>query len=344
MQQALFDSCRHSVAEATAEHFGILGHSACPAAGGCYIPEQRPELTSIFMAVEGLEFPDFRNKISIGDLPKVVRTIPGDSPLPFDVGLLDPMVATRYTQIGGLRTKKIDFGKVSGWPMKRRVPDHIRVLLLQESKDKLLESLSIATLRQEFFPALAKLGNVVLVSPGYSVYDIGVMCEWLQLLNMKRSIFFAYLANLYSLPCIPCIAWNRHRPRDLERLADWLARQGDKVTHLAVNAQTGGPLLWDALSHGMAYLEEATGRTYHWLVIGGTSSVSVVYSWFPENRVTLVSASVATYTLKHRLIGQSKTSDLSADELLRQNIEREDWRREVAGMVRPDYTTGIRLQ
>lgn len=344
MQHLLFGSCREGAPEVIADHFGILGQCGCPALGGCYTPLNRPELIQVFTSVDGLEFPDFPNKIDIGAFPESVRTIPGDSPLPFGLRALGSTIATRYTQIGGLRSKVIDFAKVAGWRRRRNIPDHKKVLLIQEAKDKTLESLFPATLRPEFFPAVAKLGNVVLVSPGYSVYDNGVMCEWLQLLNLKRSIFFAYLANLHGIPCIPCIGWNRHRRRDLERLAEWLVRQGDKVTHLAVNAQTGGAELWGALAEGMAFLEAATGRSYHWLIVGGTDPLHVIYAHIPKSRITHVSAAVPTYTLKHRLLGQKQTNDLPPNELLRQNIEREDWRRDVAAMMANQPRREIRLR
>lgn len=344
MQRLLFWSCRDAAPEIVSDHFGVTGDCTCPASGGCYTPGARPELIQVLTAVEGLEFPDLPNKVPIGAFPEAVRTIPGDSPLPFRIGPLGPVIATRYTQIGGLRSKVIDAAKVLAWRKKRGVPDHKRVVLIQETKDKALESLFPATLRPEFFPTLAKFGNVVLVSPGYSVYDDGTMCEWLQLLNLKRSIFFAYLANLYGLPCIPCIGWNRNRLRDLERLAEWLNRQGDKVTHLAVNAQTGGAELWGALAEGMAFLEATTGRSYHWLIVGGTDPLHVIYRHVPKDRITHVSAAVPTYTLKHRLLGQRQTNDLPPRELLLQNIEREDWRRDMAAMMAQQPSRGVRLE
>lgn len=333
MQRPLFGTCRDGASQVDSDHFGVEGYCTCPASGGCYTPGARPELIQVLTAVEGLGFPDLPHKVPIGPFPEAVRTIPGDSPLSFRIGPLGPVIGTRYTQIGGLRLKMIDIAKVAAWRSKRGIPDYKRVVLMQETKDKVLESLFPATLRPEFFPALAQIGNVVLVSPGYSVYDNGTMCEWLQLLNVKRSIFFAYQANLYGLPCIPCIGWNKNRPRDLERLAEWLQRQGDKVTHLAVNAQTGGNELWAALVNGMAFLENATGRTYHWLVVGGTDPLRNVYMRLPRERITHVSAAVPTYTLKHRLISQKGTNDLKPNELLRQNIEREDWRRTEAGRL-----------
>jgi hypothetical protein len=190
------------------------------------------------------------------------------------------VIATRYTEVGGILSLNVE--KVAGWRKKRDIPASKRVLLIQETKDKDLESLFPATLRSEFFPTLARLRKIILVSPGHSVYDDGTMCEWLQLLNLKRSIFFTYMANLHGIPCVTCIGWNRHRRRDLERLAEWLLRQGDKVTHLAVNAQTGGPELWGALIEGMCYLEATTGRSYHWLIVGGTDTLPVVYARFPK--------------------------------------------------------------
>ncbi len=327
---SLFD-CRSAESQVAVERYGLIGDCTC--IDGCYTPSQHPQLIEVYSAVEGLEFPDLPNHVPILPLPGAIRTIPGDSPLPFRVGPLGPVLATRYTQIGGLREKVIDFQKLKGWRKRRNVPDHKGLLLIQESSDKVLESLFPATLNPDFFRAISTLGNVVLMSPGYSVYDNGKFCEWLQLLNMKRSLFFAYMANLAGLPCIPCIGWHRHRPRDLERLAEWLNRQGDKVTHLAVNAQTGSTELWGDLAAGMAYLEQATGRKYQWLVCGGTDALGVLYRRFPSSRITHVSAAVSTYTLKHRLLGQRATNDLPPNELLRQNIEREESRQELAVML-----------
>jgi hypothetical protein len=343
MERRLF-SCRDAEPVMVSDHFGLIGDTYCPLEqGGCYTPAHRPQLLQVYTAVEGLEFPDLPYKIPIPPLPEAVATIPGDSPLPFRLGPLGPAVATRYTQIGGLRSNPIRAEKVAGWRNRRNVGAHKRLILLQESGDTALESLFPATLRPEFFPAIAKLRDVVLVSPGYSVYDDGTMCEWLQLLNLKRSIFFVYLANLAGLPCIPCIGWHKDRLRDLQRLAAWLTRQGDKVTHLAANAQTGGDTLWAALAEGMTYLEEATGRTYHWMMCGGTDPLHVIYRRFPVGRMTHVSAAVPTYTLKHRLLGQKATNDLKPDELLRQNLERQEWRRAVAAMMPGQAAKEIRM-
>ena len=346
MQRPLFGTCRDGASEVDADHFGVEGYCTCPASGGCYTPDVRPELIQVLTAVEGLDFPDFPHKVPIGPFPEAVRTIPGDSHLPFRIGPLGPVLATRYTQIGGLRPKSkvIDAAKVAMWRQKRGIPGPTRLVLIQETKDEELESLFPATLWPGFFPALAMLGNTVLVSPGYSVYDDGTMCEWLQLLNLKRSIFFAYQANLHGLPCIPCIGWNKNRPMDLERLAEWLRRQGDKVTHLAVNAQTGGNELWAALVNGMAFLESATGRTYHWLVVGGTDPLRHVYGRLPKERVTHLSAAVPMNTLMHRLIGQKGTNDLEPNELLRQNIEREDWRRIVFAIMADQSVSGVTVR
>lgn len=330
MQPVLFWGCRDSVPEAVANYYGILGHHICPAKGGCYLPNLHPEVYEMLSAIESLEFPNLENWVPIGQIPELIRTVPGDYTLPFRISALGSTVATKYTEIGGLRSRTIDNNKIKCWRSARRISQETRVLLLEESKDRMLEALSPATFNPMFFPSLAGIGNVVLVSPGYSVYDDGSMCEWLQLLNMTRSIHFAYMANQYGLPCVPCIGWNRFRSRDLERLAEWLIRQGEKVTHLAVNAQTGGEQLWSPLADGMYYLESKTRMQYHWVVFGGTNSLHVISSKLPSSRISLVSSAVPTYTLKHRPIGQKATVDIPQELLVMKNIELERQRREIA--------------
>ncbi|MBX3440679.1 MAG: hypothetical protein KF861_24525, partial [Planctomycetaceae bacterium] len=125
---SLFD-CRCSESQAAVDCYGLIGDASC--INGCYTPSQRPELIPVYSAVEGLDFPDLPNKIAVPPLPRVIRTIPGDSPLPFRLGPLGPVVATRYTQIGGLREKVIDFQKIKGWRKRRNLPDHMGLLLIQ---------------------------------------------------------------------------------------------------------------------------------------------------------------------------------------------------------------------
>ncbi|MHB8637593.1 MAG: hypothetical protein ACYC96_14080 [Fimbriimonadaceae bacterium] len=333
-------NCRCAARESEVERFGLVGDTYCvPDSAMCFGPANRPSIVGVLTTIDGLDFPDLPNDVQIPYLPEAIRTIPGDSPLPFGIGPLGRALATRYTQIGGLRQAVPNIGKLASWRKTRGIPDRKRLLLIQESGDEMLESLFPVTMRPEFFPAIAALGDVVLVSPGYSVYDDGSMCEWLQLINLKRSIFFTYLANVAGLPCIPCIGWHQDRRRDLDRLAEWLNRQGGKVTHLAVNAQTGGSALWAALSFGMKYLEAVTGRSFHWLVCGGTAPLSTIYRHLPSSRITHISAAVPTYTLQHRLIGQNCTSDLAPNELLLQNLEREDWRRSVASLHANEHSS-----
>jgi hypothetical protein len=327
-----FNCC--SAAPKESERYGLIGDSYCdPGQGGCYSPAQRPELLQVFASIGGLDFPDLTNRIAIPELPVSIQTIRGDSSPRFQSSLLGPVIATRYTEIGGLRLKPIDAARVAAWRVKRNIPIHRGILLHQEDVDDRLESLFPATLRPGFFAAIADIGNVLLVSPGYSIYDNHKMCEWLQLLNLKRSIHFAYLANRAGLPCIPCIGWHKDRVRDLERLSEWLSRQGDKVTHLAVNAQTGGADLWALLVQGMTYIENATGRRYRWVVFGGTDVLPVIFSHFHTSRVIHVSAGVVAYTVRHRLLGQRSPNDLQPDELLRQNLAFEAGRRSDAALL-----------
>ena len=49
-------------------------------------------------------------------------------------------------------------------------------------------------------------------------------------------------------------------------------------------------------------------------------------------------------TLMHRLIGQKGTNDLEPNELLRQNIEREDWRRIVFAIMADQSVSGVTVR
>lgn len=326
-------SCRDQVPPEVADDLGMTGKHYCdPNSETCCCQRSNPGIQRILVAVNGLQFEDLPNKVPIPLLPNAISTIPGDDgKLPFGTRQFGPALATRYTQIRGLLSGKPELAE--DWRKLRYVPDHRLVLVHQETGDDKLESLFPATLRPAFFPAIKKVGNVVLVSPGYSVYDDGSMCEMHQDINLKRSLAFAVEANRAGISCIPSIGWDKNRPRQLERIAEWLERQGDKVTHLAVNAQMGSEALWADLASGMLYLEKFTGRRYFWLVFGGADALRVVYRRIHPTRVVHVSAAVPTYTLKHRLLGEKGTNDLPAEELLRQNLERESVQRDVAAIM-----------
>lgn len=165
------------------------------------------------------------------------------------------------------------------------------VLLHQESLDFWQEKLALASERPGYFQRIGDIGNpLVYVAPGFSVYDDGTMCPVGQVLNLRRSLLAAARANAAGLPTVPTIGWCRDRPSDITFIAGWLRRQGDKVTTIAVNAQTArrNMSLTMSLGQGMLEIESQANSKYRWLVFGGRKRIGLLAQLLPRERMVQI--------------------------------------------------------
>ncbi|MBS1718852.1 MAG: hypothetical protein JST35_00225 [Armatimonadetes bacterium] len=242
---------------------------------------RHPEFCRAVEEVGGLEFKPLGERPRIGVLPELIPTLPSPSAarLLQSVGP-DELFAARFQTIrsGGRRTIPS-----SGPVINFHERSSGAYLVHGEWKDK--TQLSLLT--------TAKSGRLIvdpqaiLVPPIFSVYTDGTQLRELQLLNLKRSLYFAELMSAAGYTVIPGIGVANDT--DVGRLVEWMHASTPKVTHLAMNCQMG-PKALRAVVRDAAKICKESSLPVHFVLFGPSSRTSFaqVYEHLPPERVTFV--------------------------------------------------------
>lgn len=289
--------CRDMILPCEAERFGLGDDFACnPENQDCGSPNNSEIALEQWRACYDDSLLDFSNQQIIPSLPLCVPNLRARDTAR---GIRSRVLAAKASDIGGLRCS--DSLKLAQWRSRYGVPKDTLLMVHQESKDILLESLWNHMQYDSFFDELQQLGRLVLVAPGFSVYDDGSMCDLRQILHMRLSLRIAARANRAGVPVIPTIGWNHHRQGDIKFLAEWCKRQEDKLHSVAVNAQTGSLRIeLQNLVRGMMFIEQEAGRRYKWIVFGGRQRIERVSEFLPRRRIVQV-AREENFDLVHRI-------------------------------------------
>lgn len=278
--------CRDMIPQTDAHRLGLIGTGACdPENPSCGAPNNSSYALNEWSECSDDASLDFWMEQRIAKLqPCIVNLTARESASKYG---RKEAVAAKLLDVGGYLSN--NFSKVRNWRKHYGVSSSYPILLHQESHDPLQERLWLRLREPEAFTILDQLGSYVLVTPGYSVYDDGSMCEVRQTLNIRRSLRDAARANQAGVPAIPTIGWNRHRNADLQFLGEWCKRQGNLLNMIAVNAQTGSlGKETAALIAGMTQLEETAGRTYSWVVFGGRRRIEQISEFIPRHRLVQI--------------------------------------------------------
>lgn len=277
--------CRDMILPSEADRFGLANDHACdPNRRDCGDPNISEIALEQWRECFDDDLLDFSKRQVIPPLP---RCIPNLRARESAHDIKSHVLAVKATDIGGLRSR--DSRRLASWRLKYGVDTHALLMIHQESRDPLIESLWRHMRDDSFYDELQRLGRLVLVSPGFSVYDDGTMCDLRQVLHMRLSLRLAARANQSGVPVIPTFGWNHHRKHDLKFLAEWCERQGDKLYSVAVNAQTGSlSVELQNLVQGMMFIEQKVGRSYEWIVFGGRQRIERITEFFPRNRIVQV--------------------------------------------------------
>lgn len=198
------------------------------------------------------------------------------------------VIAVKATDMGGLVSR--DGPLLRSWRERYEVASQTTLLVHQESRDERQGRLFPLIQDGSVFELMQSIGRAVFIPPGLSVYDDGSMCPLRQILHMRLSLRLAAKASLVGLDTVPVFGWNHARIQDIEFLAQWCKRQGDKLQVIAVNAQTGS--LRHELRHlalGMVEIERQAQRQYRWIVFGGLRRIESLAEFIPRHRIIQVS-------------------------------------------------------
>lgn len=198
------------------------------------------------------------------------------------------VIAVKATDMGGLVSR--DSFLLRTWRERYEVPPQTILLVHQESRDERQGRLYPMIQDGSALELINSLGNVAFIPPGLSVYDDGTMCPLRQVLHMRLSLMLAAKSSQLGLDTVPVFGWNHSRIQDIEFLAQWCQRQGDKLQVIAVNAQTGS--LRHELRHlalGMVEIERKVQRQYRWIVFGGLRRIESLAEFIPRHRIIQVS-------------------------------------------------------
>lgn len=281
-------ACRDSLISSEAERLGLDRKYACnPDDPWCGSPYKSKLAADLW---EKCYNPQSLNLVRHQGLPKLLSCIPNlkarERVDKFESGL---MLATKASNIGGILS--LNQEKLRAWRTKYGIRNHCWLLIHQESRDHLQDRLSEKTKDSRFLSVLRAVGlRTVFITPGYSVYDDGTMCPVRQVLNIRRSLREAAWANQNGFPAVPTIGWNSHRSTDLEYLASWATKQGEFLTTLAVNAQTGtnSDALTTKLAEGIVEIERLSSRQFQWIVFGGRRRIEILSGFIPRHRLVQI--------------------------------------------------------
>lgn len=305
-----FESCRDHCDAWTASNLGIDGTILCE--GRCF-NSSRADYRVRLIEVGTFELADFSNEVPIPELPPIINSVQFDRADMPDIGELGRFVATKFWRVGGLG--KGESALVSEFRRKSSVPLFQTLLVHGEGKDSKQERLWQAARRNGYFEALRGLNDAVFVAPNFSVYTDRTQCQFHQRYNLARSIRFGSMLNHMGFPVVQSIACAGKR--DQERIADWVIRQGDKVTHLAVNGQMRGASLKQNLAD-VAAIEALSGRAMNWVFFGPcrAQQFAEVFKTVQPSRATFVTGTVfQKLGAKEDLFGQKQAST-SVNDLL----------------------------
>ena len=272
-----------------AVRLGLDGdHSCNPAHPWCGAPNQSSSARAQWEECWDDDNLDFSAPNLVASLPPCILNLTAREKLPN--GNRARVVAAKASDIGGILSS--DPTRVSEWSSRFGIPQSCLVVVHQESQDLMQEKFAIRACDPHFWKLFKLVArNVLLVGPGYSVYDDGTMCTVRQTLNLRRSLLEAAKANRAGLSAVPTFGWNKDRPQDLEFLAAWLRRQRGLVRTVAVNAQTGthSTAIVTELGRGIVEIERLAGASYQWLVFGGQKRIESLCEFLPRARITQVS-------------------------------------------------------
>jgi len=306
-----FETCLDHCDSWTAERFGIDQSQLC---GDHCFTENRSDYRTRLIEVGTFEFADFTRENSIPGLPPIVLSAQFDRARQIDLSELGECVAAKYWRIGGIRS--VDSDLVGSFRVKQDVRSFQTILVHGEGKDSKQEALWHACRRPGYFAAMRSLKDAIFVAPNFSVYTDRTQCQFHQRYNLARSIRFAALLNAMELPVIPSIASAGRS--DIYRLSEWLLRQGQRVTHLAVNSQMRGNALGQNLAD-IREIERASGGSWHWLFFGPcrAEQFASVFEVIPSSRASFVTSAVFQKLGAREDLYGGKQWDVSQEDILR---------------------------
>lgn len=271
--------------EALDKLYGGFSETFCPGSAPSEFHSDRPDYHSEMQRIGGYGFQGTPAAISTPSLPSVITTLNVRKTPYCDATLLGDAVAVHVRAISRLLPPHSSDTLA---PRRAIGIDERQIILLhQENEDHDIEWYYDRQQENEFWHNISLLGNVVLVTPGFSVYTDQTQCRYTQLYNLKRNLVCFLKARARGISSVLSVAWAIER--DVERWAEWLRSVGNAVDCLALNLQTGRNILCPNLQ-GIQMLEQLTGRRYRWILFGPSSKATyeTVFRCIEPERTTCV--------------------------------------------------------